>query len=105
MEWINIITSILSGLAVCIPLVIKLVEYVRKALQERNWSNVMHLVLQLMTEAEKLYQTGAERKEYVMASIEKIQDTLNYEIDMNTISVMIDSICSASKTINADTKK
>lgn len=103
--WVNIIVSILSGLAVCIPLVIKLVEYVRKAIQEKNWSNVMQIVLKLMTEAEKNYQTGAERKQYVMSSVEAIKDTLNCEVDMNAISNLIDSICQASKIINAEVKE
>lgn len=103
--WVNIIVSILSGLAVCIPLVIKLVEYVRKAIQEKNWSNVMQIVLKLMTEAEKNYETGAERKQYVMSSVEAIKDTLNCEVDMNAISSLIDSICQASKIINAEVKE
>ena len=104
-NWINIITSILSGLAVCIPLVIKLVEYVQKAIKEKNWSNIMQIVLKLMTEAEQNYTTGAERKKYVMDSIETIKNTLNCEVDMDAISAMIDSICSASKVINTQTKE
>lgn len=104
MEWLNIIVSILSGLAVCIPLAIKLVEYVRKLIQEKNWSSVMQIVLRLMTEAEKNYQTGAEKKKYVMDSVETIKSTLNCEVDMNAISVMVDSICDASKIINTKTK-
>lgn len=104
-NWVNIIVSILSGLAVCIPLVIKLVEYIRKAIQEKNWSNIMQIVLNLMTEAEKNYATGAERKQYVMSSIESIKSTLNCDVDMNTISDMIDSICKASKIINAEIKE
>lgn len=100
-DWVNIIVSVLSGIAVCVPLVIKLVEYIKKAVQEKNWSNLMALVLNLMTEAEKLYETGAERKEYVMNTIKGMEDILNYDIDENVISVMIDNIVFASKTINA----
>ena len=104
-NWIQIIVSIISGLLICVPLVIKLVEYVIKAIQEKNWQNVMQLVLRLMTEAEKNFETGAERKEYVMDSIIAMKDTLNCEIDMNAISAMIDSICDASKIINAEVKQ
>ena len=104
-NWIQIIVSIISGLLICVPLVIKLVEYVIKAIQEKNWQNVMQLVLRLMTEAEKNFETGAERKEYVMDSIIAMKDTLNCEIDMNVISAMIDSICDASKIINAEVKQ
>lgn len=103
-EWVNIIVAVLAGILTCIPLVIKLVQTVQSAIKEKNWTNVMQIVLKLMTEAEKNYATGAERKEYVMDSIEAIKDTLNYEVDMDAISAMIDSIVLASKTINAEVK-
>lgn len=103
-DWVSIIVSVLAGLATAIPLVIKLVQTIQTAVKEKNWSNVMQIVLKLMTEAENNYSTGAERKEYVMDSIEAIKDSLNCEIDMDVISNMIDSICQASKIINAETK-
>lgn len=102
--YINLIIAILSGLVTAIPLVVQLVKYVKAAIQEKNWSKVMQLVLNLMTEAEKNYATGAERKEYVMGSIEQIKGVLEYEVDMDAISIMIDSIVAASKTINAEVK-
>lgn len=101
-KWIELIIAILSGLVATIPLAIQLVKYVKAAIQEKNWSKIMKLVLNLMTEAEKNYATGAERKQYVMSSIESIRDTLNYQVDMDQISQMIDAIVAASKTINAE---
>jgi hypothetical protein len=61
----------------------------------------MALVIRLMTEAENLYETGAERKEYVMSTIKGMEDVLNYDINEEVIGSMIDSIVAASKTINA----
>lgn len=104
-DWVSIIVSVLAGLATAIPLVIKLVQTIQTAVKEKNWSNVMQIVLKLMTEAENNYSTGAERKEYVMDSIEAIKDSLNCEIDMDVISNMIDSICQASRVINAEAKE
>jgi hypothetical protein len=101
-NWIELIIAILSGLVTAIPLAVQLVKYVKAAIQEKNWSKIMKLVLNLMTEAEKVYSTGAERKQYVIGSLESIQDTLNYQIDMEQISKMIDEIVKASKTINAE---
>lgn len=101
-KWVELIIAVLSGLVATIPLVTQLVKYVKAAIQEKNWSKVMKLVLNLMTEAEKNYATGAERKQYVISSIESIKDTLNYQVDMNQISAMIDAIVAASKTINAE---
>lgn len=100
-NYINLIIAILSGLVTTIPLVVQLVKYVKAAIQEKNWSKVLTLVLNLMTEAERMYATGIERKEFVMNSIESIKDTLNYQIDMNQISEIIDQIVASSKVINA----
>lgn len=101
-DWVNLIVSVLAGIATCIPLVVQLIKYIQAAYKEKNWSKVMQLVLNLMTEAERNYATGAERKEYVMDSIEQIKDVLDYEVDMEVVSQMIDSITLASKTINAE---
>lgn len=98
--WTNIILPILSGLVAVIPLVIKLVEISQKFIKEKNWTMVMQLVLKLMAEAEENYETGAERKEYVLDSIKALQGTLNYEVDLDAIGVMIDSIVLATKKIN-----
>lgn len=102
--YINLIIAILSGLVTAIPLVVQLVKYVKAAIQEKQWSKVLTLVLNLMTEAERAYATGEERKVFVMNSIESIKDTLNYQVDMNQISEIIDQIVAASKTINTKTK-
>lgn len=99
-DWINVIVSVISGLAVCIPLAIQLVKFIKKAIQEKNWANVMRLVLKLMEEAEQNFKTGAEKKEYVLDSIKALESTLNYDIDIDAISIMIDTICNTAKKIN-----
>lgn len=101
MEWINYAVSVLSGLAVAIPLVVKLVEYVRKAVREKNWNQVLKLVMDLMAEAEKKFETGAEKKEYVLALVKASADSINYDIDTNAIGELIDSLCDMSKVVNA----
>lgn len=100
-NYISLIVAILSGLVTAIPLVVQLVKYVKSAIQEKNWSKVLTLVLNLMTEAERAYETGEDRKQFVMNSIESIKDTLNYQVDMNQISEIIDQIVASSKVINA----
>lgn len=100
--WTTIILPIISGLVACVPLVIKIVEMSKKVTKEKNWTVVMQLVLKLMSEAEQNYTSGAERKEYVLDSIKAIQGTLNYEVDLDAIGAMIDSIAKASKSINVN---
>lgn len=103
-DWVNLVVSVLSGLVVCVPLVVKLVQFIQTAVKEKNWSSLMQLVLKLMTEAEKNYATGAERKAYVIGAIKAMESTLNYDVDEKVIGDMIDSIVEASKVINAEVK-
>lgn len=101
-EWI---LSVISGIAVCIPLVIKLVEFVTAMTREKNWSAIVALVLDCMIEAEILYKNGADRKEYVLKVVEEMAEKLNYNYDNEAkrkVSCLIDSICEASKTINSE---
>ena len=100
MEWVKLIVALVSGIATCIPLVIQLVKFVKETAKSKNWTPLMQLVLKLMTEAENTFATGAERKKYVIDSIKAMESTLNYDIDENAISAMIDAIVAASKTIN-----
>lgn len=101
MEWYEIVISILSGVVALIPLVIKLVEYVEKATKEKNWALLLELVMKYMKEAEDKFTTGTERKDYVLMAIKASADTINYDIDMNVVSDMIDSLCEMSKVVNA----
>lgn len=101
MEWYEIIISILSGLVATIPLVIKLVEYVKRAIQEKNWSQLVTLVMNLMAEAEEKFDNGADRKTWVMGAVESAAQTINYPVDLEKVSVLIDDLCAMSKLVNA----
>lgn len=98
--WTTIILPIISGLVACVPLVIKLVEYVKKVVKEKNWGAVVQLVLKLMAEAEQLYSDGAEKKQYVMSAIKEMESTLQYDVDEKAIGELIDSVITATKKIN-----
>lgn len=101
MEWVKLALAIISGLATAIPLVIKLVEYVQKATKEKNWNKMLELVIDLMEEAETKFAEGADRKEWVLAMVKASADTINYDVDIEAVSAMIDSLCDMSKVVNA----
>ena len=101
MEWINYAVSILSGLAIAIPLVVKLIEYVKKAVKEKNWNKLLDLVMKLMSEAETKFETGADKKEWVLAMVKASADSINYDIDTNAIGELIDSLCDMANVVNA----
>ena len=63
MDWMQLVVSILAGLATAIPLAIKLVEYVQKAVREKNWGEMLKMVMKYMETAEEKFDNGADRKE------------------------------------------
>lgn len=101
MEWYEIVVSILSGLAVTIPLVIQLVKFVQQAVREKNWKSLLDLVTNLMKEAEDKFDNGADRREWVLTCVKATADTINYDINMDEVSALIDSLCEMSKVVNA----
>lgn len=99
-EWVRLIVSVFSGLAATIPLVIQLVKYVRKTIQDKNWPEVVKLVTSYMERAETMFEKGSDRKEWVMAMVKASADAVNYDLDMDKISDLIDSLCDMSKIVN-----
>lgn len=114
-DWIKIIIEILSGMLVCIPLVIKLYECFKELTQtkivaekEKNWDKLWKIALDLMTEAEGRFSEGEARKAWVLNSLRAMASTLEYEYDEIAeakVSTMIDAICEASKNINTIRKE
>lgn len=101
MEWYEILINVLSGLAVAIPLVIKLVEYVKQSVKEKNWNKLLTLVMKLMAEAEEKFDNGVDRKTWVLEMVAASADIIDYEIDLEQIGMLIDSLCAMSKVVNA----
>ena len=98
---VSLIVAVLSGLAACIPLAVKLAQYVQKAVQEKNWGQLLGLVVDLMEEAEQKFSEGATRKEWVMAMVQTSAEYVAYPIDTQALSDLIDSLIAMTKTINA----
>lgn len=105
MEWVELALSILVGLTTAIPLVIKLIEYVQKAVKEKNWNALLAMVMDYMEIAEEKFETGAERKEWVLSMVEASASTVNYDIDLAVIDKLIDSLCSMTKVVNPPAEK
>ena len=102
-KWVSVLVSILSGLAVCIPLVIKLITYVQKAVKEKNWTKLVSMLTGYISEAEQKFTDGATRKQWVLAMIQTSAKEINYELDaadLNNISNMIDEFIDMTKVVN-----
>lgn len=108
MNWVQLITAILAGLATAIPLVVKLVNVVQAAVKEKNWNQLLKMMMDYMTQAEKNISSGAERKEWVMSMVKASAATINYDLtpeDEAKLADLIDAICDASKIINNNEEK
>ena len=97
---VNLIVAILAGLATCIPLAYNLVKYVKKAAQEKNWNALLGLVMELMEQAEKKFADGATRKEWVMAMVQTSAEYVQYPMDVQALSNMIDQLTNLTKNVN-----
>ena len=100
MEWLEILVSILSGLATAIPLIVGLVKYIQKAIKEKNWNQLVTMVMNFMQEAENKFDNGLERKEWVLMMVKASADTIDYDIDLAQVSEMIDALCNLTKVVN-----
>lgn len=96
----ELMLSILTGLSVAIPMVIALIVYVKKSIQEKNWTSLLGLLTELMEEAEKNFADGASRKAWCMSMVEASMSTINYKVDMEVVSKLIDDLCAMSKVVN-----
>ncbi len=105
MEWLQLVVSVLAGLVTAIPLAIKLVEYVQKAVREKNWNNMLDMVMELMKTAEDMFDSGADRKEWVIEMVKASADIINYDVDMKAIGQLIDDLCAMSKVVNGEKKE
>ena len=97
---ISVIVAVLSGLATCIPLAVKLVQYVKEATQEKNWAGLLDLVMKLMEQAEKKFEDGATRKEWVMAMVQTSAEYVQYPMDVIALGEMIDQLTNLTKNVN-----
>lgn len=104
-EWLRWIVAVLSGLATAVPLVYQLVKYVQKVIQERNWPEVVRIVTGYMERAESMFESGADRKEWVLAMVSASSELVKYDLDMNKISELIDNLCAMSKVVNGENKE
>ena len=100
MDILELLVEILGGLVVIIPLVVKLVEYVKKSALEKNWNNLIRLLLNLIATAEEKFDNGADRKQWVIAMVQASANTINYPISEKELGDLIDNLVALTKKVN-----
>ena len=104
MEVLEIILSIIAGIAACIPLVIQLVKYIQAAAKEKNWVKLIVIVSNFIAEAETMFPDGASKKEYVINSVLNISKTIDYPVDKEMLGELIDNLVTLSNKVNVNKK-
>lgn len=104
-DYFGSIIAAIPGIVALVTLTIELIKYVQKFVKEKNWSNMLDLVMTYMKAAEEKFLTGAERKEWVLAMVEASAKTTNYDVDMNAVSTLIDELCALTKKVNPPSDK
>lgn len=105
MQYIDLIVSILAGLVVCIPVVVRLGETIKTAVREKNWARIVDIAMNFMEKAETMFTTGAERKQWVMEMVSAAAVQIDYDYDADAeskVSALVDDICRLSRNINAE---
>lgn len=100
MDIVQLVVSLLAGLATAIPLVVALIKYVSTAVKEGNWSELLSTILDLVEQAEEKFDNGTDRKDWVLVMIKASAESINYDIDYDQVSELIDSLVTMSKIVN-----
>lgn len=101
-KFVEYLPAILVGLAAIIPLITALVKYVTKAADDKNWNIIVKMVLDLMVQAEHDYSSGTERKEFVMNQMKVLAATVDFEVDWDKVSDLIDALCEMAHEVNVE---
>ena len=103
MEWYEILISVLAGLTAVIPVVTKLVSVTTSYIKEKSWNKIIVMVTEYMATAETMFETGAERKAWVLEMLKTSAKVSNFDLteeNLLKISELIDQLCKLSKQIN-----
>lgn len=91
-EVIRLILEIGGGVLIAVPLIIALVYWVKKAIQEKNWKQLFDLVVAALVTAHKEFETQAEAEEFIKAMIRTTATEIGYDISDEDIGKLVDAI-------------
>lgn len=65
---------------------------------------MLQIAMNLMAEAETKFDSGAEKKEWVLSMVKASAKSINYDIDEESLSQLIDTIIGLTKKVNIEEK-
>lgn len=100
-DYVDLVAAILAGVATAIPLIYKLIQFAQECVRERNWTRMLDVVLDLMEDAEGMFDSGALKEDWVVEGVMSAADAIDYDIDEEDLRYLIHSLCMMSKKVNA----
>lgn len=99
---LGIVLQVATGLVVIIPLIKKFYDAVKASIEEKNWRNLLNLLMKYIEEAEEKLsdQSGADRADWVVAMVKASAEWANYKIDDDELRAWIDSLVEMTKKVN-----
>jgi len=97
---LSLILELIVQLCALILLIITLVNYVIKAVKEKNWTKMVELAIKIMAEAEDKFSTGAEKEEYVIGVVLTAAKEINYDVDEVELKAFIENTIALTKHVN-----
>ena len=99
-EWIDLIIAICGAITVIVPLGINLYKAMVALIKEKNYAKILEIMKDAAVEAEKLYSTGAERRDYVLNILKVSCENLKVDYDENKLDTELTKFIDATKKIN-----
>lgn len=101
MGWFEIVIQIVLILVSVTPLVIALINFVRKCATEKNWKALVKVALHVITEAESKFDNGDDKLDYAISVIKTAAKDIEYEISEEEIKTLINDVIAVTKQVNA----
>ena len=100
MRALDTVICILSGAAVCLPLMIRLLRFASDSVRQKSWQGVVSLAAELMAQAEQEIACGSDRREWVINMTLAAAGKLGCEIGRDELGKIIDELCAMAKRVN-----
>lgn len=101
MDLLKYIIYSIPDFMIILFLIIQLITFIKKAIKEKNWSIILKMLIDYMKSAEEMFESGADKKAWVLKMIQSFAETINYNLDLDLISQKIDELCEMSKVVNS----
>ena len=99
-EYIDLIIAICGAISVIVPLAVKYYNAIKSLIKEKNYIKILDILRDAAAEAEKLYENGAEKREYVLNIVKVSCDNLKVEYDEKRFDEELTKLIVATKEIN-----